>query len=106
MSVTTVQFADAARAIGAACRMHRLVAPAFRSPPKTPGRDRALARHGDDVVLAIRLTGRPFVAVLADMVDGVVVANGVTGPEAEAVRRVMWDALERCHSVEVNLAAA
>jgi hypothetical protein len=34
----------------------------------------------------VRLGGRPFDAVLADMVEGVLVANGLYGHEAGAAR--------------------
>jgi len=33
------------------------------------------------------------VAVLADMIDGVVVANRLRPPEADRVRAALWDAL-------------
>jgi len=34
------------------------------------------------------------VAVLSDMVEGCVAANGVEGPRADELRRVLWCALD------------
>jgi hypothetical protein len=36
--------------------------------------------------------GRPFAAVVADLVEGVVVVNALTGPAADRVRARLWDA--------------
>ncbi len=40
------------------------------------------------------LRGRPFVAVLADMIEGIVVANELTGRDAENVRTFLWSSVE------------
>jgi hypothetical protein len=45
------------------------------------------------VVVAVRLTGRPFTAVQSDLVDGVIAANELRGEQAETVRRELWNAL-------------
>ena len=42
----------------------------------------------------MRLRQRPWVAVLADMVEGVVVANRLCGSAADEVRTALWHALE------------
>jgi len=44
------------------------------------------------VVVAVAVRGRPFVDVVADMVEGVVVANGLQGVAATRVRTVLHEA--------------
>ena len=44
--------------------------------------------------VAVRLRNRPWAAVVADMVEGVVVANRLTGTEADRIRAVLWAALD------------
>jgi len=54
-----------------------------------------LRRRGDGAVMvAVRVRGRPWSAVISDMVEGVVVANRLSGSEADATRRALWSALE------------
>ena len=91
---TTVEFANAARALGREARRHRLFAPSFRCPPRLVGVDRTIRRRPDGgAVVAIRLAGRPLVAVLADMVEGVVVANRLGPPDSDRLRAALWAAL-------------
>lgn len=95
MQATSLQFAAAARSLGSAARQRGLAVPTFRSPPRLVGVDRSLRRRADGaVVVAVRLRGRPWVAVLADMVEGVVAANGLTGGDADHCRTAMWAAVE------------
>ena len=76
MGGTTIRFATAARAIADEARRAGLVVPGFRSPPRREGVDRALRRRpvGPPAV-AVRIVGRPIDVVVADMVEGVLVAN-------------------------------
>ena len=97
MPAPSLRFAAAARALGEAARSLGLVVPGFRSPPRLPEVDRTLRRggpDGDEVVVAVRLAGRPWVSVLADMVEGVVVANRLRGAAAGAARTRLWSAVE------------
>ena len=72
-------FARASRALSHAARQLGLAAPAFRSPPLLAGVDRSLARRPEGgAVVAVRLRGRSQAEIRADMVDGVLAANGVT----------------------------
>ncbi len=57
-----------------------------------PGADRTIRRYPGGAVVAVRLRGRPFEAALADMVEGVVVANRLPEGEAAAVRRMLTEA--------------
>ena len=86
----SVRFAAAARRVGAVCRARGLVAPAFRSPPRPPTAERTIRRRPDGgVVVAVRLRGRPFGAVAVDRVEGTLMANAVSGPDAEAHRSAL-----------------
>jgi hypothetical protein len=44
-------------------------------------------------VVAVALRDRVFAEVLADMVEGIVFANGLEGPAARRVRRALLDAV-------------
>src|SRR5690606_29505396 len=95
MEATPVRFAAAVRALGVAARAHGLTAPTFRSPPRTAGLDRSVRRRADgSAIVAVRRRGRPFSAVVADLVEGVVVANGLSGAEAGRARSVLWSAID------------
>jgi hypothetical protein len=88
-----VDFTSAARLLGQAARAHELVGPGFRSPPRMIGADRTLRRRSDGCTVAVRVRGRLWVAVLADMVEGVVAANRLRGPRADRAREALWDAV-------------
>lgn len=58
------------------------------------GVDRTIRRRRDGgSTVSVQLAGRPWPAVLADMVEGVVVANNLDGPDAMRVRTALWSAL-------------
>lgn len=92
--VRYAQFASAARIIASQAHRHGLYPPGFRSPPRIVGVDRSLRRLNNRVVVSVLLRGRPFVAVLADMIEGVVVANELTGRNAENARTFLWSSVE------------
>jgi len=81
-----VRFADAARNLGHAAHALGLEVPAFRCPPKVPGAVRTLRRDPGGTVVAVSLRGRPFEDALADMVEGVLVANQVADADAARFR--------------------
>src|SRR5215470_6982501 len=85
----TLRFAEVARRLGAAAHAHGLAVPAFRSPPRTPGVARTLRRYPGGTVVSVRLRDRPFPAVVADMVDGVLAANRVAPSDADALRAAL-----------------
>ena len=78
------RFAEVARRLGSATHAVGLVVPAFRSPPRAPGALRSIRRYPGGAVVSVRLRGRSFADVAADMVDGVLAANRV--PDADAAR--------------------
>jgi hypothetical protein len=84
-----VRFAEAARSLGRAAHAVGLDVPAFRCPPKVPGAARTLRRYPGGTVVAVRLRGRAFEEALADMVEGVLVANRVPEPDATRLRPVL-----------------
>jgi len=94
MDATTLQFAAAARDLSTAARLRDLVAPSFRSPPRVADAHRTIRRRGSVPSVAVRLRGRPWSAVLADMIEGVVVANELTGLRADRVRAALWLAVD------------
>ena len=94
MEATSLRFAAAARALGRGARRAELTVPGFRSPPRLSGVDRSLRRRGDTATVAIRLRGRPWMAVVSDMVEGVVAANLLEGPLADQARAQLWSSLE------------
>ena len=94
MQPTSVRFAHAVRALAAAARAEGLRAPGFRSPPRTSGAVRTVRRWGDGgATVAVATKGRPWAAVLADLVEGVVVANRVQGAAADRARAALWAAV-------------
>jgi hypothetical protein len=96
-SATTVEFAAAARTLTREARRRGLIGPSYRCPPRLVGVDRSIRRRPDGAVVSIRLQGRPRGAVVADMIEGVVVANGLRPPAADRVRTELWVALDGAH---------
>jgi hypothetical protein len=89
----TLRFADVARTLGREARRRGLVAPSFRCPPRIVGVDRSLRRYANGVVVAVQVKGRPWPAVVGDMIEGVVVANRLQPPHADRLRTELWDAV-------------
>ena len=94
MESPVLRFAEAVRALGLEARRNRLTMPGFRSPPRLRGVDRSVRRRSDGgATIAVVVRGRPWPAVLADMVEGVVVANQLQGADADRVRSKLWRAV-------------
>lgn len=91
---STADFATAARTLTREARRHGLVGPSFRCPPRLVGVDRTIRRRGDGAVVSVRVRGRPWAAVLADMIEGVVVANRLDPPESDRLRADLWSACD------------
>jgi hypothetical protein len=95
MEANSLRYAAAVRSLGQAARERGLVVPAFHSPPRLAEVERSIRWRGDGgATVSVRLRGRPWVAVLADMIEGVVVANGLHGPQADHSRTMLWTAAE------------
>ncbi|HUI49541.1 MAG TPA: hypothetical protein VL119_12640 [Acidimicrobiia bacterium] len=94
MDVTPpIRFADLARRISAAARAAGLVCPAFRTPPRRPGVPRTIRRLPGGPVVAVRVRSRPPADVVADMIEGVVVANALVDDVAARVRATLLAAI-------------
>ena len=96
---STVDFASAARTLTSEARRRGLVGPSFRCPPRLVGVDRSIRRRADGAIVSVRLRGRPWVAVLADMIEGVIAANGLTAPQSDRLRGELW---ELCGAVPLD----
>lgn len=93
-TTTSLDFATAARSLGTAARALGLQTPTFRSPPRLAGAERTVRRSRSGwTTVSVRLEGRPLGAVVADMVEGIVVANRLDGAEATRVRTTLWESL-------------
>ncbi len=91
---TSIRFAGAARDLARAARLRGLDVPTFTSPPRLTGVSRTIRRRRGSAVVAIAIRDRPWSAVLADMIEGIVVANGLDGVRADQIRSVLWLAVE------------
>jgi hypothetical protein len=92
---SSLRFVRAVQAIGAAARAEGLTVPGFRSPPRLLGVHRSIRRWPGGAMVAVVVRDRPWPAVLADLVEGVVAANRLQGPEADRARTALWAALVR-----------
>jgi hypothetical protein len=90
---STVEFAEAARQLAAAARAGGWEPPSFRCPPGLVGVDRTIRRRKGAPVVAVRIRSRAWGAVIADMIEGVVVANRLEPPESDRARNALWQAL-------------
>ena len=88
---TAADFASAARVLTREARARGLAGPSYRCPPRLVGVDRTLRRRGDGAIVSVRLRGRPWPAVLADMIEGVVVTNRLTPPASDRLRAELWE---------------
>jgi len=82
-ALSSIPFGALARLLAAEARRHELVVPAFSSPPRTPGANRTIRRlPGGGVMVAVRVRDRGVQDVIDDLVEGVLVANGLAGQAA------------------------
>lgn len=90
-----LEFAAVARELAAEARRRGLAVPGFRSPPRLAGARRSLGRHPDGgAVVSVVTRGRPLAEVAVDMVEGVLAANRLAGPEAEALRSALLASIQ------------
>jgi len=67
----------------------------FKSPPRIVGVTRTIRRRPDGrAVVAVAVRKRPGAAVAADMIDGVLVTNGLTGAERGRLGDELWQAFD------------
>ena len=107
MEATSLQFAATARTIGAAARERGLVVPGFRTPPRRPGIVRRVRRGPDgEATVGVVSRGRPAQAVVADLIEGVVVVNQLDGVDAARLRTDLWEAVVAVHPKDLALPGA
>lgn len=100
MQSPSLRFSESVRVLAEAGRRSGLTIPVFRTPPQRPDVDRAMRRRPDgSCVVAVRVAGRPFAAVQADLIDALLVVNDLDASSG-AVRRELWNALARAGQVE------
>lgn len=104
MESTSVRFAGAARDLGRSARLCGLTPPSFTSPPRRNDVSRTIRRRSNGVTVSVALRGRPWPAVLSDMIEGILLANGATGIEADKIRAALWLAVVAPEVVEVEAA--
>jgi len=99
-ALSTVEFAALARAIASTTRHLGFAAPGFRCPTRIIGVDRTMRRFmGDEVagIVAVNVKDRPLAAVVADMIEGVVMLNRLSPTHAAQVRGALWNSLENAN---------
>jgi hypothetical protein len=96
----SVAFAQAARVLSVEAREWGHEPPSFRSPPRIAGVRRSITRRPDGTAsVAVTTRNRTVVAVLADMIEGIIVSTQAGDTGVGALRDALWA------SVEVQLSA-
>jgi hypothetical protein len=84
---SALAFGEMSRLMAAEARRHGLVAPSFRSPPRLAGVTRSVRRYASGhCLVSVQRQGRTPEEVATDMVEGLLVANGLEGAGAEGWR--------------------
>jgi hypothetical protein len=94
MHADSLRFSTSARVVAAEARRLGLSVPGFRSPPRLAGAARTIRRGRDGAMVAVVVRGRPLTDVVADLIEGVVIANGLAGPAAVRCRRRLATAFD------------
>jgi hypothetical protein len=102
---SSLRFARAVQALAQATRALGLLVPGFRSPPRLVGVQRSIKRWPGGATVAVVVRGRPWPAVQADLVEGIVAANDLRSPASDRVRAELWLALEGRPPEEEEVAA-
>ena len=90
------EFAETVRRLNEAAAAAGMQAPSFASPPRIPSVDRSIRRLANGgVMVRVRRGKRAADAVVQDMIAGVVVANRLSGSEAEDAARKLAACLNR-----------
>jgi hypothetical protein len=102
---SSVRFARAVQALAHAARALGLIVPGFRSPPRLVGVQRSIKRWPGGATVAVVVRDRPWPAVQADLVEGIVAANELRSPASDRARAELWLALESAPPEEATVAA-
>ena len=89
-SCSALAFGELSRLVAGECRRRGLVVPSFRSPPRRRDATRTVRRYPNGQwMVSVLCRGRAEADVVADMVDGVLVVNGLEGTAAEGWRTTL-----------------
>ena len=105
-SSSTLRFAQTVQTLAAAGRALGLVVPSFRSPPRLVGVQRSIKRWPQGAVVAVVVRDRPWPAVQADLIEGVIATNRLTPPASDRARAELWRAIEGHPTAEPGKVAA
>jgi hypothetical protein len=94
MPPSSYTFSAVVRSVAREAREIGLAVPVFRSPPHLEGEDRTIHRRHGDLVVAVRLRDRALCDVVADVIEGVIVANRLADPDDVSVRLRLLHAVE------------
>jgi len=92
-SAPSLRFSIVAKVISEVCARCGLEVPGFKSPPRSADLDRTTRRQSSGSVVAVRIKDRPFEAVIADMIEGVILCNDLCVAKAGKLRNIMWSAV-------------
>jgi hypothetical protein len=88
----SVQFGEAARSLAGRARSRGLATPVVKSPPSIVGVSRTVRYRTDgQAVIAVAFRGRPWNAVLADMIEGILHINVFSGAALSRARDDLWE---------------
>ncbi|MGK2949888.1 MAG: hypothetical protein ACSLFP_15055 [Acidimicrobiales bacterium] len=93
MQSSSLRFARTVQALAATARSLQLVVPGFRSPPRLVGVHRSIKRSPGGATVAVAVRGRPWPAVQAALIEGVIAATGLASPAAARAREALWEAI-------------
>jgi hypothetical protein len=108
-ALNTAEFAGVARLLAGEARRLGLVAPGFRCPPRIVGVDRTIRRFSGEEragVVSVAVKSRPLAAVIADMIEGVIVLNSLPAVESTLVRAALWRSLDQSSADATATASA
>ena len=92
-SAPSVRFAIVAKTITQVVASYGCEVPGFKSPPRSSDADRTVRRQSCGSIVAVRIKDRPFEAVIADMIEGVVLCNDMSTEKAGKLRNLLWGAV-------------
>ena len=89
----SIKFLKVIRTLERIAGQRGFVAPSFRCPPPSAKFQRSIKKlDNDKVTISIVARDRPWLAVLADIVEGFVIANSSSERESE-LRNLLWDSI-------------
>ena len=89
----SIKFVKVVRTLERIANQRGFNVPTFRSPPPTAKFQRTVKKQPDKkLIISIVVRERPWLAVLADIIEGFVLANKPSNRESE-LRDLLWDSI-------------